>query len=83
MEAKIAWVMTTMERRMEAVGATWADTTGTHVYSVCDIYPHMASGLVTRGAARQGIDWHFCRPPVIGLDYEMDCRSVATERVLA
>ncbi len=83
MAAKIGHVMTTMERRMAAVGASWADTTATQIYSVFDIHPHLAKGIVARGAARHGVDWHFCRPPVIGLDYEMDCRSVAMERVLA
>ena len=83
MADKIAHVVTVMERRMEAVGATWADTTATQIYTVFDIYPHLAHGIVARGAARHGVDWHFCRPPVIGLDYEMDCRAVHTERVLA
>jgi hypothetical protein len=29
-----------------------------------------------------GIVWHFARPPVQGLDYEMDVRGVAREIVL-
>jgi hypothetical protein len=49
---------------------------------VHDIYPTLAPDIVTPGAARHGVDWHFCRPPVIGLEYEMDCRCVHTERVL-
>lgn len=83
MRDKIAHVMATMERRLTAVGATWADTTATQIYTVFDIHPHLPNGIVARGAARHGVDWHFCRPPVIGLDYEMDCRGVHTERVLA
>ena len=67
---------------MAAVGASWADTTATQIYTVFDIYPHLADGIVARGAAAHGVDWHYCRPPVIGLDYEMDCRGVHTERVL-
>ena len=82
MADKIAQVMTTMERRMAAVGATWAATTATQIYTVHDIHPHLAHGIVARGGARHGVDWHFCRPPVIGLDYEMDTRCVHTERVL-
>ena len=82
MRDKIAHVMTTMESRMAAVGATWADTTATQIYSVFDIHPHLADGIVARGAAQHGVDWHYCRPPVIGLDYEMDCRGVHTERVM-
>ena len=83
MAEKIAYVMTAMERRMGALGATWADTTATQVYTVFDIFPHLAQGIVARGGARHGADWHYCRPPVIGLDYEMDCRAVHVERVLA
>ena len=82
MRDKIAHVMSTMERRMAAVGATWTDTTATQIYTVFDIYPHLAKGIVARGAARHGVDWHYCRPPVVGLDYEMDCRNVHTELVL-
>ena len=48
----------------EAVGATWADTTATQIYTVYDIHPHFAKDIVARGGARHGADWHYCRPPV-------------------
>ena len=82
MRDKIAHVMATMERRMAALGATWADATATQIYTVFDIHPHLADAIVAPGAGRHGVDWHFCRPPVVGLDYEMDCRRVHDERVL-
>ena len=82
MREKIRHVMDTMEKRMAVVGGRWADTTATQIYTVFDIHPHLATEIVGRGAARHGVDWHFCRPPVIGLDYEMDCRAVHLERVL-
>ena len=66
--------------RMAAFGHGWPDTTAAQVYCVYDIHPFMADEIVRRGAARCGLTWHFNRPPVIGLDYEMDCRSVAVER---
>ena len=28
------------------------------------------------------LTWHFARPPVVGLEYEMDCRGVAKESVI-
>ena len=34
------------------------------------------------GALRNGLTWHFSRPPIVGLDYEMDCRRVHVERVV-
>lgn len=80
MNAKAVHVLRRMEDRMAAFGAGWADVTATQVYTVHDIHPFLAAQIVRRGAARNGITWHYNRPPVIGLDYEMDCRSVATER---
>ena len=71
-----------MQRRMAALGAGWADTTGVQVYGVHDIHPFLADLLVAGGAARHGVTWHFARPPVVELEFEMDCRGVSTERVL-
>ncbi|MBR0966052.1 hypothetical protein JQ554_17330 [Bradyrhizobium diazoefficiens] len=79
---KAKYVLGEMERRMSAFGGTWRDTTGVQVYTVHDIHPFLASELGRRGAARHGVTWHFNRPPVVGLDYEMDCRCVHTERVI-
>ena len=35
-----------------------------------------------RGAAAAGLTWYYARPPVEGLDYEMDLRGVSVERVV-
>lgn len=82
LRAKVEYVMGEMERRMAAMGHTWSDTTGAQVYAVCDFHPAMADTIVRRGGARHGLDWHFARPPIVGLDYEMDCRGVHVETVL-
>ncbi len=42
----------------------------------------LEQAIVAAGGARHGIDWHYCRPPVVGLEYEMDTRAVHVERVL-
>ncbi len=76
------FVLGAMEQRMAALGGRWGLTTAVQVYTVHDLYPFLASEIVARGAARHGLTWQFCRPPVIGLEYEMDCRAVALERVL-
>ena len=81
LRAKAEYVLGEMERRMAALGAAWADTTGVQIYTVHDIHPFLPDELVRRGAARQGITWHYNRPPVLELDYEMDCRGVHIERV--
>lgn len=79
---KARFVLDVMQARMNAFGATWADTTGVQVYTVYDIHPFFGAEIVHRGAARHGLTWHLCRPPILGLDYEMDCRSVLIETVL-
>jgi len=43
---------------------------------------HERDEIVRRGAAHSGLTWHFCRPPVRGLEFEMDCRGVRSEQVV-
>jgi hypothetical protein len=74
------FVLSRMEQRMAALGAKWSDTSAAQVYTVFDLYPFLQDEIVRRGAARNGLTWHLARPPVQGLDYEMDCRSVPVER---
>ncbi len=78
---KARFVLGEMERRMAALGFGWRDTTATQLYTVHDIYPLLADEIVRRGAARSGLTWHYDRPPVVDLEYEMDCRGVSVERV--
>jgi hypothetical protein len=83
MREKAAFVMSEMERRMTILGTGWNNVTATQVYTIRDIHGFLADTLVGRGAATQGLTWHFARPPVVGLEYEMDCRGIAVERVIA
>jgi len=78
---KAMFVLREMERRLGALGARWRDTTATQVYTIHDLHPFLADEIVARGAAPHGLTWHYARPPVVGLDYEMDCRGVDIERV--
>jgi hypothetical protein len=82
MREKARFVLAEMERRLALLGFGWADTTATQVYTVRDPFPFMADEIVRRGAARAGITWHFSRPPVRELEFEMDCRAVAREDVI-
>jgi hypothetical protein len=81
MREKARFVLDEMERRLSAMGFGWADTTATQVYTVHDIHPFLGDEIVRRGAARSGLTWHYNRPPIVELEYEMDCRGVAVERV--
>lgn len=79
---KIRYVMAEMQRRLEALGFGWADAVHTQAYTVDDIGALVGEEIVRRGAAPGGLAWHFCRPPVVGLDFEMDVRGAAVEAVV-
>lgn len=82
MREKARTVLAEMERRLGLFGYTWADTTATQLYTVQEIHSFLGEEIVRRGAARAGLTWHFNRPPVQGLEYEMDCRGINWESVI-
>lgn len=79
---KMRFVMAQMQRRLAELGFGWDDAGSTQTYTVRDIGPLVQEEIVARGAARNGLSWHFCKPPVSGLDYEMDVRGTAQELLL-
>jgi hypothetical protein len=82
LKEKVRFVVGAMESRMAEFAFGWKDATAAQAYSVHDFHHVMADELVRRGAARSGLTWHFARPPVIDLEYEMDCRRVMRETVI-
>ncbi len=83
MREKARHVLGALETRMTALGVGWSQASATQAYSVHDIHSVMADVIATRGAAPGGLTWYYARPPVEGLDFEMDVRCVAVERVIA
>ena len=79
---KVLYVAGEMERRLALLGFTWGDEVSTQAYTVHDIGPLVGEVLARRGAMRGGLEWHYCRPPVVNLEYEMDVRGAARELVL-
>jgi hypothetical protein len=82
LKEKVEFVVGAMEHRMGQLGFGWKDATAVQTYTVHDFHPVFADALVRRGAARSGLTWHFARPPVIDLEYEMDCRRVMRETLI-
>jgi len=75
-------VLDEMERRMSAFSGNWRQTTAVQLYTIRDVFPFLESELGSRGALGPGLTWHFNRPPVVDLEYEMDCRRVTRETVI-
>ncbi|MGE5268384.1 MAG: hypothetical protein ACM3JG_01790, partial [Thiohalocapsa sp.] len=82
MREKAHLVLDVMEERMRPLGKGWADVTATQVYTVFDIHAFLGDEFVRRGATSGGLTWHFARPPVQGLDFEVDVRGVGRELVI-
>jgi len=78
MREKVRWVLGMMDARLRGLGATWRQATVAQVYTVeaVELAP------VQERVLPATLAWHWCRPPIEGLAYEMDARAVSVERVL-
>jgi hypothetical protein len=79
---KVRFVVAEMERRLGLLGFSWNDAVSTQAYSVQNIGHLMGEELAARGACGGGLVWYYARPPVVGLEYEMDVRGPARELVI-
>jgi len=81
MRAKAIYVMGIMEERLQGLGGTWDLVTAVDVYTVYLRDAFVEETVLPRlGAAqRRGVCWHYARPPIIDIDFEMDMRGVCTE----
>ncbi len=80
MAEKAAYVMGCMSERLGGLGVSWADVTAVDVYTVHDIFPFLRSHILL--SDRHGVRWHFARPPIVDVEFEMDVRGVREERIL-
>lgn len=81
MREKATHVMGIMGARLAGLGVGWADVTMIDVYTVQPIEPWLAETVLrpAGSAAVHGVRWFPSRPPIVGLEYEMDVRGVARE----
>jgi hypothetical protein len=79
---KVRFVLGKMEDRLAGLGASWSQASAAQIYTVHDIHPLISGEILPRTGNGAGLTWHYCRPPITELEYEMDVRCVAAERVL-
>ena len=82
LKEKVRFTVASMEERLGEFGFSWKHATAVQAYTLHDFHPVVVDELVRRGAMRSGLTWHFARPPVVDLEFEMDCRRVARETVI-
>ena len=78
---KARFVADRMSGRLAGLGVSWADVTAIDVYTVHDIAPFLVAGLL-KPCAANAVVWHYARPPIEDLEFEMDVRGVRREIVL-
>ncbi len=81
---KARYVCEVMAERLRGLNGTWAEVTAVNVYTIHPLHLFMES-LVLPGlpaARRHGVTWHYARPPVIDIEFEMDLHGVVTQWVV-
>lgn len=81
---KAVFVMGIMQARLAALGVDWSDVTMIDIYTAHPIDTFLADTVLRPAgpAAIHGVRWFPSRPPVAGLEYEMDLRGVGRELTL-
>jgi len=81
MREKAAHVMGIMGARLRGLDVDWPDVTTIDVYTAQPIEPFLIDAVLRPAGASavHGVRWFPSRPPIAGLEYEMDLRGVARE----
>lgn len=84
MREKARFVMAIMQDRLRTLGADFRRVTTIDIYTAQPIHALVLDEVLkpAGAAAIHGVHWYPSRPPIQGLDYEMDMRGVARELVL-
>ena len=68
-----------MEERMNALGVSWEDANDVQFYGTRSAHEAFGRAQQLMPAARPGVRWFFSRPPVEGLELELDVRGLARD----
>lgn len=80
---KANFVLGLMQGRVSDLGVMWADVTSVNVYTVHDLRPLLTTVLTRLGPGSiHGVTWHFSRPPIVSVEFEMDLRGVRRDMVI-
>jgi hypothetical protein len=81
LEQKARLVMDLMENRLRGLGGDWSQVSHVDVYTVHSVAPLWPDVLLGRmgPSGPQAVHWHYARPPVQEIEFEMDLRGVRTE----
>ncbi|MEZ5354537.1 MAG: hypothetical protein R2762_18045 [Bryobacteraceae bacterium] len=81
---KTRFVMELMSGRLEGLGVAWDNATVVSVYTVHPVCQGLVSDILEPAGMAQlhGMTWHYARPPIVSIEYEMNVRGCRRELVL-
>jgi hypothetical protein len=81
---KVKFVIGVIQSRLAGLKVNWAEVTTVNIYTVHPLQHLLAEELLIpiQQAARHAVRWYYSRPPISGLEYEMDMRGVHRELYL-
>lgn len=82
---KLECILHILSANLSEMKLKWEAATEVNLYTVYDVHSLFASVLMPKlgAASHSGITWHYARPPVNGLDVEIDARAVRMELILS
>jgi hypothetical protein len=74
-------VMACMSERLHGIGMDWPQVSTTNLYTVHSLDHFLEPVLLPKlgPVALHGVHWYDSRPPIAGLEYEMDLRHVGAD----
>ncbi len=78
---KAAHVMGIMRARLSGLKLSWEHVNAVDIYTVYPLHPILEETLLRplQQAAIHGVRWFYGRPPIVGLEFEMDMRGIRRE----
>jgi hypothetical protein len=81
LQEKAASAMFAMQASLTALETEWSAVTALNLYTQHDLHAFLPAEILAAmgSAATHGIHWYYSRPPVIGLEVEVDIRGIRQE----
>jgi hypothetical protein len=85
LRAKVEYVIEAVSRRLHGLGRQYGDASHVEFYAALPAEALVTDLLIPAidAAGRRGLRWHFGRPPVVGLEVELEARRASREILLA
>ncbi|MDQ2901544.1 MAG: RidA family protein [Acidobacteriota bacterium] len=83
-QEKARFVMGLMAGRLRGLEVSWDLVTAVDIYTAHPICGILAEDLIRPmgASAIHGVTWHYSRPPIVSIEFEMDMRGCERELVL-